>query len=66
MKKYFLYKKWNLLILLNNMVVVGFKVYKNFVNFLDYDQSKFFFWVYAKRLVVKNQKILNLKKRFDW
>ena len=66
MKKLFIYKKWNMLILLNNLINVGFLIYKQKKNFLRFDVNKFYFWVYTKKIKLKNQKILKLKKKFNF
>ena len=66
MKKIFIYKKWNMLILLNNLINVGFLIYKQKKNFLRFDVNKFYFWVYTKKIKLKNQKILKLKKKFNF
>jgi len=66
MKVLYLYKKWNFLVLLNNLISIGFFVYKKKILFLRYDTSKHFFWVFVKKVKFQNQKVLNLKKRFKW
>lgn len=66
MKKIFLYKKWNFLILLNNLVFLGFFVYTKKIMFLRFDINNYFFWVYAKKLKIQNKKIWGLKKKFNW
>ena len=66
MKKIFIYKKWNMLILLNNLINVGFLIYKQKKNFLRFDVNKFYFWVYTKKIKLKNQKILKLKRKFNF
>ena len=64
-KYYFLYKKWNLLIFLNNLVISGFLVYnKKKLKFLRFDPNKFSFWVYSKKIKLQTKKILRLKHFF--
>ena len=55
-----------MLILLNNLINVGFLIYKQKKNFLRFDVNKFYFWVYTKKIKLKNQKILKLKKKFNF
>lgn len=64
MKKIFLYKKWNFIVLLNNLINLGFFVYKKKIIFLNFDVNKYFFWVYSKKIKLQNLKILELKKKF--
>jgi hypothetical protein len=66
MKKVFIYRKWNFLILLNNLVSVGLFVYSKKIIHLRFDISNFFFFVYSKKIKFKNKKIVDLKKRFNW
>lgn len=66
MKKIFLYKKWNFLILLNNLITSGFSVYTKKILFLRFDINKFFFWVYSKKVKFQNKKVINFKKKFIW
>lgn len=66
MKKIFLYKKWSFLVLLNNLVILGFFVYKKNILFIKFDTNNFFFWVYSKKLKLINKKIWGLKKKFNW
>ena len=66
MKKFFLYKKWNILILLNNLIVTGLYIYSKKIIHLKFDISNFFFWVYSKKVKFQNKKIVDLKKRFNW
>lgn len=66
MKKIFLYKKWNFLVLLNNLVTSGFLIYQKKVLFLHFDVNKFFFWTYSKKLKFKNTKTVQLKKLVGW
>ena len=42
MKKVFLYKKWNFLVFLNNLVYSGFFAYKKKILFLRFDINKFY------------------------
>jgi hypothetical protein len=65
MKKLFIYKKWNFLLLLNNLVSVGLFAYSKKIIYLRFDISNFFFWVYSKKIKFKNKKIVDLKKRFN-
>jgi len=64
MKNFVIYKKWNIVILLNNLVSNGFFVYTKKIIFLRFDVNKFSFWVYAKRVKLQTKKLLNLKKKF--
>lgn len=66
MKKLFLYKKWNILILLNNLMLTGFFIYTKKIIFLQYDTSKHFFWKYSKKVKFQNKWVINLKKKFGW
>ena len=66
MKKIFVYKKWNFLVLLNNFVLRGKSVYKKNIVYLHFDVNKFFIWVYNKKVQLQNTKILSLKKRFKF
>lgn len=66
MKKIFLYKKWNFLILLNNLIISGFSVYTKKILFLRFDTNKFFFWVYSKKIKFQNVKVMRFKKKFIW
>lgn len=66
MKKLFIYKKWNFLIYLNNLVSSGLFIYSKKIIYLRFDISNFFFWVYSKKIKFKNKKIVDLKKRFNW
>ena len=66
MKKVLLYKKWNLVILLNNAVNLGFLTYKQKIVFLHFDSNNFFFWIYNKQVYLKNIKILKFKKKFNF
>ena len=62
MKSIFLYKKWSLLILLNNLIISGFLSYQKKLIFLQFDTTNFFFWVYEKRKIEGN-KIVDLKNQ---
>ena len=64
MRIFSIYKKWNLFILLNNLIYGGFFVYTKKIIFLRFDVNKFIFWVYSKRIKVQTKKIFNLKKKF--
>ena len=64
MKNFVIYKKWSIVILLNNLVSNGFFAYTKKIIFLRFDVNKFSFWVYAKRVKLQTKKLLNLKKKF--
>lgn len=66
MKASLIYKKWNFLLYLNNLVSSGFYVYSKKIIYLHFDTSNFFFWVYSKKIQFENKKIVGLKKRFNW
>lgn len=66
MKKIFIYKKWNYIILLNNLINSGFFVYTKKIIFLHFDVNKFSFWLYTKKIKLQNKKILFLKKKFNF
>ena len=64
MRKLFIYKKWNILILLNNLIISGFFSYKKKLIFLYFDTTNFIFWVYTKKIKIKKIKIVSFKKNF--
>ena len=66
MKKIFIYKKWNILILLNNLIISGFLSYKKKLIFLYFDTTNFIFWIYNKKIKIKKKKIVNFKKNFKF
>ena len=66
MKKLFIYKKWNILILLNNLIVSGFLSFKKKLIFLYFDTTNFFFWVFTKKIKIKKIKIIVFKKNFKY
>jgi hypothetical protein len=43
MKKIFLYKKWSMIVLLNNAISMGFLTYKQKILFLHFDINNFVF-----------------------
>ena len=47
MKIFYLYKRWNYLLLLNNLIVSSFLTYTKPIIFLQTDIYKFFFWNYT-------------------
>lgn len=63
-KFFYIYKRWNFLILLNNLVCSGFLVYKKKIMFLHFDLNKFFFWVYSKKVKLQTKRILKLVSFF--
>ena len=66
MKKIFIYKKWNYLILLNNLITLGNFSYTKKIVFLHFDVNKFYFWIYNKKIKLQNKKIVYLKKKFNF
>lgn len=64
MKNFFIYKKWNMVVLVNNLVSNGFFVYTKKIIFLRFDVNKFSCWVYAKKVKLHTKKLFNLKKKF--
>ena len=66
MKKTVIYKKWNLLILLNNLILLGKFISTKKITFLNFDVNKFFLWIYNKKIQEHNEKILFLKKKFSF
>ena len=64
MKNFFIYKKWNIFILLNNLVYNGFFAYTKKIIFLRFDINKFSFWVYVRKIKLQTKKLFNLKNFF--
>jgi hypothetical protein len=66
MQIFSIYKKWNFLIFLNNLVFSGFYAYSKKIIYLRFDISNFYFWIYSKKIKFQNKKIMTLKKKFNW
>ena len=66
MKYTFLYRKWNLILFLNNSISLGFFTYNKKIIGLHFETNQFIFWVYKKKIKFQNSKILNLKRRFKF
>ena len=66
MQKKIIYKKWNFLILLNNLTILGSFSYLKKIIYLHFDVNKLFFWIYNKKIKLQNKKILSLKKKFNF
>jgi len=61
MKFTYVYKKWNYIIFLNNLVLSSFLIYTKNVLFLRSDMTKFWFWIYLKKIKFKLNRILKFK-----
>lgn len=66
MKSFFLYRKWNFILFLNNLISFGFYTYSKKFLILKFDINQSLFWVYKKKSKFQNIKIINLKKRFSF
>ncbi len=66
MKYIFLYRKWNFILFLNNVISLGFFVYNKKIISLRFEMNQIIFWVYKKKMKFQNLKIINLKKRFEF
>ena len=63
MKNFYIYKKWNFLILLNNLISTGFFIYSKKIIFLKYDMSKYFFLSLWKEKKISESKSVKFKKK---
>lgn len=59
----FLYKKWNYIVLLNNLIINGFLTLQKKIFFLQFDLYKYFFYNYSKTTSVLNTRIIALKNK---
>lgn len=66
MKSFFLYRKWNFILFLNNLLTFGFYTYNKKFFVLKFDINQSLFWIYKKKKKFQNVKIINLKKRFSF
>ena len=64
MRVLYIYKKWNIVILLNNLISSGFFVYTKKILFLQLDINKFSFWVYSKNIKAQTNKVFTIKRFF--
>ncbi len=66
MKSIFVYRKWNFILFLNNVISLGFFVYNKKIISLRFEMNQAVFWVYKKKMKFQKLKVINLKKRFEF
>lgn len=59
----YLYKKWNFIIFLNNLVVHNFLIIQKKILFLKFDVYKYYFFNFSKETNIVNNRIINLKNK---
>ena len=62
----FLYKKWNFIILLNNLIINYFSIVYKTVKYLNFDIYKYYFFNYNKITKFVNLRVLNMKKKINF
>lgn len=58
-----IYKKWNYIVLLNNLILYGFTSFQKKILYLQFDFYKYFFYNYSKITSVSNNRIIFLKNK---
>ena len=58
-----IYKKWNYIILLNNLILSGFTSFQKKILFLQFDFYKYSFYNYSKTISTNNDRIISIKNK---
>lgn len=58
-----IYKKWNYIILLNNLILSGFTTFQKKLLFLQFDFYKYSFYNYSKTTSTNNDRIISIKNK---